>query len=223
MYEPKKALLKRLCRHTVPARRQALADELDARNIRYEDRDGMALVVPSASDRVIVLCAHFDAVAGSCGYNDNGMALVTALDLLPALPAEAEVVFTNGEERGGLGAAHYLRHARKRIGGCVNLDVVGCFDQVYLDPMNCGSARSLKNCKQGNMPFSDACIFAEAGIPSVCFSSGPSDTAFCDGIMQIFSTIHNQRRDNDFSLLNFAMPDKVGAEVRTLFQWMKGA
>ena len=41
-----------------------------------------------------------------------------------------------------------------------------------------------------------------------------SDTDFRSGIMQICSTLHNNRNDNNFNLLNFKMIDKVGNEVK---------
>ena len=213
MYEEEKALLKKLCRNSNDARREALAEALRADGVRYENWDGMALVVPSQAERTVVLCAHFDAVPYSFGYNDNGMALVLALKFLRDRPKGMEFVFTNGEEKGCLGARHYLSCVKKTIQGCVNLDVVGCFDKVYLDPMNCEAAKGLGNCKQGKMPLNDGGVFAAKGIASVCFSSGPAETPFDEGIMRIGSTIHNNFRDNDFSILNFAMLSKVAAEV----------
>ena len=219
MYEVEKELLIRLCQKSNDAREEALCDELQSRGIRYENW-GMALVVPSASERVVVVCAHYDAVPGSFGYNDNGMALVTALNLINKLPYNVEVVFTNGEEQGGLGAEYYLQHTSKNVIGCVNLDVVGCFDQIYLDPMNFFAARSLTNCKQGMMPFSDAYVFARNGIPSVCFSSGPAATDFKKGIWQICSTLHNNRNDNNLGLLNFSMIQNVSNEVKKAVKLM---
>jgi Zn-dependent M28 family amino/carboxypeptidase len=150
------------------------------------------------------------------------MALVTALKLLHKLPANVEFVFTNCEEQGGLGAEYYLAHTQKQIIGCVNLDVVGCFNQVYLDTMNFYAARSLK-AKMGLMPYSDAHVFARDGIPSVCFSSGPAETDFRSGIMAIFSTLHNNQNDNNFNLLNFEMIDKVGIEVKKAVELMQFA
>lgn len=219
-FEIEKELLKKLCQKSNSARQAALEEELRNGGVRYENWADMALVVPSATEKVIVLCAHFDAVEGSFGYNDNGMALVTALELLHKLPANVEFVFTNCEELGGRGAEYYLKHTKKQILGCVNLDVTGCFNQVYLDPMNYFAARSLTDCKQGMMPFSDAHIFARNGIRSICFSSGPADTDFRSGIWQICETLHNNRYDNNFGLLNFSMIEKVANEVSRAIKLM---
>ena len=219
MFEVEKELLIRLCQKSNDARQAALENELRTRGVRYENWGDMALVVPFQSEKVVVLCAHYDAVPGSFGYNDNGVALVTALGLIHKLPYNVEVVFTNREEQGGLGAEYYLEHTQKKIIGCVNLDVVGCFDQVYLDPMNFYAARSL-NCKQGMMPFSDAHVFARNGIPSICLSSGPADTDFRNGIWRICETLHNNRNDNNFGLLNFSMIEKVSNEAKNAVNLM---
>ena len=219
MFEIEKELLKKLCQKSNSARQAALEDELSFNGIRYENWNNMALVVPAAAEKVIVLCAHFDAIEGSFGYNDNGMALVTALKLLHKLPANVEFVFNNCEEQGGRAAEYYLKHTRKPILGCINLDVVGCFDQIYLDPMN-SAVRSLTNCRMGTMPFSDAYVFARNGIRSMCFSSGPADTDFRSGIWQICETLHNNRYDNNFGLLNFSMIEKVANEVNRAIKLM---
>ena len=213
-------LLLRLCRESVPARQHALEEELEARGIPYENWDDMALVVPADVESPIVCTAHYDAVEGSRGYNDNGMALVTMLEMIPKFRGEAEFVFTNGEERGGLGAMHYLDRTAKEIRGCVAMDVVGCFDQVYLDPMNFAPARRLSGCKQGKMPPNDGCVFAKRGIPSVCLSSGPADTTFGQGIWRICETLHNNVNDNKLSLINFSMIPQVAAAAEEIFRLM---
>ena len=220
MFEKEKNLLKTICQKSNPARQEALETELKNMGIRYENWGNMALVVPSMTENAVVVCAHYDAVPGSFGYNDNGMAVLTVLSLIHKLPANVEFLFTNCEEMMALGAKYYLDNTNKKIKGCINLDVTGCFDQVYLDTMNCRAAASLSGCKQGIMPFCDAHAFANRGIPSVTFSSGPSDTTFRDGIMQICSTIHKNYNDNNFALLNFEMIAKVADEVKKAVELM---
>ena len=127
-----------------------------------------------------------------------------------------EVVFTNGEECGQTGAREYLKEKKDNLKACIVLDVCGCFDAIYLDPKNCQEAKELPECKKGRMPLSDADEFERNGIPVVCFSTGSADTDFQTGISHIFSTIHNNSRDNDFSLLNFDMIPKVQAKVLEL-------
>ena len=85
--------------------------------------------------------------------------------------------------------------------------------------MNFYAARGL-NCKQGMMPFSDAHVFARNGIRSVCFSSGPANADFRNGIWRICSTLHNNLNDNNFGLLNFSMIEKVSNEVKNAVKLM---
>lgn len=213
MFENEKALLMKLCQKSNAARQEALCGELCDRGVRYENWADMAVVVPAAAEEVVVVCAHYDAVPYSFGFNDNGMALVLVLGELYKLPRFAEMVFTNYEEEGMRGAEFYLKNTRKKIKGCVNLDACGCFSQVYLDTLNFPAARSLADCKQGIMPMSDAHAFTAKGISTVCFSSGPAETSFRRGIGEICMTLHNNCRDNDIKFLNFAMIEKVAEQV----------
>lgn len=206
-----KKLLKKLCLPTNDQRAAALKAELSARNIAYECRENMAVVVPAAAEEAVVLCAHFDVVPGSLGYNDNGMSLAIILSMLNQLPDFIEVVFTNGEECGFLGARKYLRQNRKHLLGCVNLDVCGFGDTVYCDPMNSGIV--LPGCKIGRMPMNDGCLFAERRIPTLTFSAGPAEVPFFEGIRQIGRTIHNGPMDNKLEILNFDLPDLFGSFV----------
>ena len=171
--------LQRICQDTNEERRRAIERELQAMNKEYRVLREGTLVVPARVRRphgIVAICAHYDAVEGSKGYNDNGMSIVIALGMLDALPDNVEVVFTNGEERGQTGAREYLQETRDDLKACIALDVCGCFDAVYLDPKNCREARGLPECKTGRMPPSDADIFAYNGIPAVCFSTGPAES-----------------------------------------------
>lgn len=211
--------LKRICKQDSASRRMAIEQELLEHGREYTKLDDGTLVVPATSTdkaNTIVLCAHYDVVPGSLGYNDNGMSLVILLNLLDKLPENVEVVFTNGEETGMTGARNYLDKVNAHPRACVNLDVCGCFDQVYLDPMNCPEARTMSDCKCGDMPPNDGCIFEAKGVPSVCFSTGPSNVPFYEGILAICSTLHNGRHDNKYELLNFSMIPKVQGKVLEL-------
>ena len=217
--------LRRICQDTNDERRKAIERELLSMGIVYRVLDDGTLVIPARHhDRqgTVAVCAHYDVVPGSKGYNDNGMSIVIVLGMLNALPGNVEVVFTNGEEYGQTGAREYLKYANHMLKVCINLDVCGCYDDVYLDPMNCPEAKKLSGCKKGRMPHSDACIFRDNGIPSVCFSTGKADVDFQTGIRFICSTLHNGPMDNDFSLLNFEMIPKVQDKVIELIGMING-
>ena len=203
-----KEILKKLCQPTDEERAEALKAELSARNIAYECFGDMAVVVPAKTGKAVVLCAHFDVFPGSLGYNDNGMSLVTLLSVLERLPEFAEVVFTNGEERGFLGARYYLERNRRRLFGCVNLDVCGFGDAVYCDPM--GSGVELPGSKTGSMPINDGWVFSGQRIPALTLSTGPGEVSFDEGIRRIGETIHNGPLDNKLEVINFDLPGLVG-------------
>ena len=218
-FSQQKELLKRICQDTNEMRRDAIERELLARGVGYHVLKDGTLVIPAKKhDRkdIVAVCAHYDVVPGSKGYNDNGMSIVIVLEMLQVLPDNVEVVFTNGEESGQTGAREYLKYVNHSLRACVNLDVCGCFDAVYLDPMDCKQAKRLPGCKKGVMPPSDALAFYNEGIPSVCFSTGRSDVGFQEGIRQICQTIHRRAMDNDFSMLNFEMIPKVQGKVLEL-------
>ncbi|MBR4518658.1 MAG: M28 family peptidase [Victivallales bacterium] len=218
-FSQQKELLKRICQNTNEMRRDAIERELLARGVGYHVLKDGTLVIPAKKhDRkdIVAVCAHYDVVPGSKGYNDNGMSIVIVLEMLQVLPDNVEVVFTNGEESGQTGAREYLKYVNHSLRACVNLDVCGCFDAVYLDPMDCKQAKRLPGCKKGVMPPSDALAFYNEGIPSVCFSTGRSDVGFQEGIRQICQTIHRRAMDNDFSMLNFEMIPKVQGKVLEL-------
>ena len=64
----------------------------------------------------------------------------------------------------------------------------------------------------------DICESGDNGIPAVCFSTGKADVDFQTGIGMIWQTIHGNKMDNDFSMLNFEMVPKVQAKVLKLIE-----
>jgi peptidase M28-like protein len=88
-------------------------------------------------DRVLVLIAHHDAVAGSPGANDNAAAVGILLHLLPRLVVpprlRVRLLFTAAEERGYLGARVYVRDVPLgQIAGVLSLELCGIGDCVAL-------------------------------------------------------------------------------------------
>lgn len=86
-------------------------------------------------DRVVVLIAHHDAVPGSPGANDNAAAVGILLHLLPRLVVppslRVRLLFTAAEERGYLGARHYVRDTPLAdIAGVLSLELCGIGDSL---------------------------------------------------------------------------------------------
>lgn len=170
------------------------------------------IVIP-AKDQLnkIVISAHYDVVWKSSGYNDNGSGVLAALIVgLSNKNPHVEVVFTDREELGGGGADFYIDQNHNNIKYNINLDVCGLPGSIYIDN-NISQfdeyLLSLNNVRFGLFPFCDGHVFRESGIPSISLSSGPteSEMSFREGISYIFSTIHNNKKDNDISLISFEM------------------
>ena len=130
-----------------PEREAAVARHLEACGVpftrhRFETAEGRGetfAVDVGAGDRVLVLCAHHDAVPGSPGANDNAAAVGILLTLLERLAASlppklrVRLLFTAAEERGYLGARQYVREANlAEVAGVLSLELCGIGDSVAL-------------------------------------------------------------------------------------------
>ncbi len=89
--------------------------------------------------RVLVLCAHHDAVPGSPGANDNAAAVGILLALLerisPAVPAGLRVrfLFTACEELDYLGAREYVGTVGvEGVAGVLSLELCGIGDSLVV-------------------------------------------------------------------------------------------
>ena len=201
-----------LCKSTDIERKQSIIQSLNELNINYKDLDNNAIIVEAKNkNNIVVLSAHYDVFPKSYGFNDNGVALLTILQIIKKLPDDVEVVFTNMEEWGGRGASYYLKNCQKNIVGCVNLDVCGIGDCIYCDNYN--NAIFPKDCKFGSMPFCDGTVFSEYNIPVLTFSTSYKDMNFDRGIMEIYKTIHNNEKDNDIDIINFDLVRVVSDKV----------
>ena len=91
-------------------------------------------------DDVVIFSAHFDAVPGSPGANDNGSGVAAVLEgarVLAGEPAPRTIrfMFFTAEEFGLIGSRQYvaavltpkLESGEERFIGCVNLDVMGYY------------------------------------------------------------------------------------------------
>ena len=88
-------------------------------------------------DRVLVLCAHHDAVPGSPGANDNAAAVGVLLHLLTRAAAPSglrvRLLFTACEERDYLGARAWVRdRGVAGLVGVLSLELVGIGDSVVV-------------------------------------------------------------------------------------------
>lgn len=188
------------------------------------------IIVPAHHKKApkIVLCAHYDVYPGSSGYYDNGAALAMLLDMMPDLQTHknVEILFSDKEEMGGLGAQHYLSSAYgKDILLAINLDIIGLPDTVYYSAtQNCPpEASSLLNDAGAlcvRYPFCDFNIFECQNIPAISvITTGGGD--FHTQLSRSFEFMHNGPNDGRLDLLNAKMIAHVSSLVTTIIHKLK--
>ena len=152
-------------------------------------------------DRILVLAAHHDAVAGSPGANDNAVAVGILLNLAESLarrpPARIRVrfLFPAAEELGYLGARCYVQdRPLDGIEGVLSLELCGIGDSVVIwdAPDETPFLRSVTTALErlgrrrddsyhvvGQIPVfgSDHRAFAAAGVPAYGLSIVPAREA----------------------------------------------
>ena len=147
--------------------------------------------------RKVFVGAHYDAVEGSPGSNDNGAGVAVLLGLLSSLrehPLTTEVsfVFFDREEDGLIGSHVYAREAvdTSRYLAMINMDVVGMGTELYAGPVGGGDddvimpimrqAAASIGVRLGELPDypgSDHLSFAGAGLENISLSILPEGDA----------------------------------------------
>lgn len=139
--------LEAICQTDPKLRRQALEQILKAEGLPYtaqeeepspkNPRGTLNYLVSLCPDRPSLLfCAHYDAVPGSPGANDNGAAVCILAALAKTLKEEgipARFAFFDGEENGNSGSRLYAASMDRRLlSGVINLDVCGYGDSLVI-------------------------------------------------------------------------------------------
>ncbi|HME95905.1 MAG TPA: M28 family peptidase [Methylomirabilota bacterium] len=200
------ALARLLCGRDNPAREAALPRYLQYRGIAFarhrftrpQGRGDNYAVELGEGPRVLVLCAHHDAIPGSPGANDNAAAVGILLHLIPRLPSRiargwrVRLLFTAAEELDYLGARAYVEDtALADVAGVLSLelcgigDTVAVWDAVEPTPLlggvtgaleSIGLAREAGYHVVGRIPMfgSDHRAFAAAAIPAYGFTMVPA-------------------------------------------------
>ncbi|HKB23724.1 MAG TPA: M28 family peptidase [Methylomirabilota bacterium] len=139
------ALARLLAGRSNGEREAAVARRLAARGVPFtrhrfdvaEGRGETFAVDLGSGDRVLVLCAHHDAVPGSPGANDNAAAVGILLDLIervaPPSRLRVRLLFTACEELDYLGAREYVREVGvSGIAGVLSLELCGIGDSLVV-------------------------------------------------------------------------------------------
>ncbi len=181
-------------------RRQALAQVLDHEGLDYTVQEEEPspkrphgtvnyLINPLSETPSLLFCAHYDAVPGSMGANDNGAALCILIQLAKTLRQENIPVgfaFFDGEEQGNSGSRLFASTLeRQSLAGVINLDVCGYGDSLVI----CGKGHEKKTvfrsfCNKSMLeahgghivkylPESDETSFARMRIPVLSMAMVP--------------------------------------------------
>ena len=146
-----------------------------------------------SSGPLLVIGAHYDAVPGSPGSNDNGAGVAVLLGLASTLrssqlPITVQLCFFDQEERGLIGSAVFVRdHADTvRHTAMINLDIVGFGSELFVGPVGGGdddvivplveasaSAIGQHMLAADVYPSSDHSSFAHAGLENISVSIVP--------------------------------------------------
>jgi aminopeptidase YwaD len=139
--------------------------------------------MPSDSDDIVIMGAHFDTVPRSPGANDNASGVATVLTIAEQiadrnLPFELRVVFFGSEELGLFGSQHYLNSLTPdeaaRVAFMINLDALGSGQlELFGDAGLVAAAQIIASdldipVRRGVIPAnssSDHAPFEAAGIP----------------------------------------------------------
>lgn len=167
-------------------RRQALAGVLKAEGLSYTLQEHEPdyknprgtvnyILTPWTGTPSLLFCAHYDAVPGSFGANDNGAALCILIELAKELREKgipARFAFFDGEETGNAGSRLYVSLADKQeLTGVVNLDVCGFGDTIAI----CGKGNENKAPLR---PFCDKALLEKHNGQVLKYLPGSDEASF---------------------------------------------
>lgn len=189
------------------ARRAALEELLCTAKLPYTIQKGQhnpkklcvsenfLVKIGDPQDPCVLFCAHYDAVHGSCGANDNAAAVCVLISLATALNERgipAEFAFFDGEESGRGGSKLYARELdKKSVTAVVNVDLCGYGDTIAM--LSKGSGR--KNAVHG---FYSKEILKKYSVTAVKYLPESDDASFSGLQIPIISLAVVPRWDVQF-------------------------
>lgn len=165
---------------------------------QYDTIEGNNIIVHVGSgNKKIIIGAHFDAVPGAPGANDNGGGVAVILELLQELKNypfhhSIDFCFFDQEEAGLIGSHFYVERYDTTYThlAMINLDVEGTGNEVYVGPVGKYSEHILmRYIREATMatgatviadssyPESDHESFAAAGLEDISISVVPHGDA----------------------------------------------
>ncbi len=195
------------------------------------------LISPECQEPSLLFCAHYDAVAGSFGANDNAAALCILIALARNLIAEglpARFAFFDGEEAGNTGSRYYVSQMdRQAITGVINLDVCGYGDSVAVyDRGNAKKASVRSFCDQKileshngllvkYLPQSDEASFSGLRIPAISIASIPRwDIQYLKALSSLGSGLLGHPPEFDMILSQMDVSTTMHGGYRDSLEWV---
>ena len=166
------------------------------------------IIIPAKIQKnKLTIMAHHDVFPGSSGFNDNSSGVVTLLKLQDFLPDDVELVFTDGEERGGQGCRYYLENYRRPV-EAINIDVVGLGEKVFYEQYGKVCSYDIPKTLElfEHIPFSDSYILQNYKIPNILMLTGNQKECL---IRNIFEAQHGGQNDGNIDLISESVMDKV--------------
>lgn len=200
--------IEHLTKKDIASRRTAMKEILDSEGLNYSIQEtsgtyknplGIINYLISPTDNVpcLLFSAHYDAIPGSSGANDNAAAVNILIELALELKRReipARFAFFDGEENKLAGSKFYVSEIdRNLITGAINLDLCGFGDivAIYSHGKKPGSCLELEPFMRKEifenyngqlvtyLPKSDDSSFVAAKIPALGISVMPrSDIAY---------------------------------------------
>lgn len=180
-------LLNQLAQKDADARRAAMKQALEDARLPYtvqraepdpkrlRTAENYLVKTGSAAQPCVLFCAHYDAVPGSFGANDNAAAVCILLHLAQTLQLRgitAEFAFFDAEEDNRAGSRFYVQQLEKgSVTAVVNLDLCGYGDMLVLYDKGCAKKAALR-------PFCAKAMLEKHGGQLVKFLPESDDASF---------------------------------------------
>lgn len=196
------------------------------------------LLTPWSNEPGLLFCAHYDAVPGSFGANDNAASLCILIALAKTLREEnypARFAFFDGEESGNTGSRLYASDLDSHaITGIVNLDMCGFGDTIAVcDRGNAKKAAVLPFCSKeilGShsgllvkyLPFSDDASFSGKKLPVISIAIVPHwDIQYLKALSHMGSGILGRPPEFDLILSQMEVSTTMHGGFRDSPEWVE--
>jgi len=196
------------------------------------------LISPEDNRPSLLFCAHYDAVYGSFGSNDNAAALCILIALAKVLRAKhvpARFAFFDGEEAGNTGSRHYVSQMdRQAITGVINLDVCGYGDTIAVYDRGNAKKESVRTfCNKEILtahngllvkflPKSDEASFSGLRIPAISIASIPRwDIQYLNALSNLGSGFLGHPPEFDMILSQMDVSSTMHGGYRDSPEWVE--